>query len=990
MARSRASANYTITAEDRSRAGVLSAKRSFESLGGVVGKVSTGLALLGVAATFAPTQIIRQNAQVIDSYGKLSEKLGIGVTSYQAINDAAERAGIAQSTLNLALQKGLRGVSEAANGYGEAEKAISALGLSAEELQRSSPEERIFAILDALESLDDQGDKVAFAAKIFGSRGTDLVRLFSGEVRNAEKEIRALGLSLTEVDTAGVEAMNDELQRVQRNAALAGQAFTGRIAPDVQAAVAAVGDLGLTLLGSASAAEVLGTTLTTTVGLFGNGLEGLDNVYESLKIGLQTLNVGAAEVTDRLQGSAASADALQRTKDSLQELKDNLAGQVGDETVLERVKREAEENREAAQAAADEIERIRAEARARGNNPVDLLVDIKVKGGSASTATDKVREQVSKDFDSLLGTLREGSSSFEAELRARLDAADRFRSEFPGRASDALQAEIAAYEERDSALDQISGRTVDVGVEIEGDSEEAANTVLAGALALADAGAARDEILDAINARRNVRLDAVVTIDEAGAVVERLAAGTDALTEEGRRRVAAFAALQAPRVVAGVDLTDETGGAIATLSDGTRRLGIETTARDELLDSVTGGGTIDATVSLLDSAPDIARNIGTGTEAIRSAVGARADALAGLGEAANSVDLGVGLDFDIRFPDFSVGANEAQQQLQSDLELIAGYRQKFPAAINELAEAEVLAYARRDARLAEIRQEAAEARAEVEAPVRSGIDALQSALQTETQAVEAEYGRRRSLIREAGELGVVAEEEVTQLLEQSLRDRNERLRTIEEQREQERRESVQRSIGIGADVANGLLELGQQEVNSYIQINEQMTAEERKRAEASNRNNRKRFDDNKKYQSGQAIVNTLAGISQVIGDPSLDFYQKGFAIAAVTAQGAAVLGRIRAAEYGGGGSVGGVGGSGAAGGGGGSGSSSSGSTDGGSAGAAAGPTGPNITINVFSEDGLVDNDAFRQRIGRVIAENTDDGTNYFDDADPSRIRYNSG
>jgi len=81
MARSRARANYTITAEDRTRAGISSARRNFDALAVTAGKVGLGLAAIGTVGAGVATSIVAKNADILDSYGKLTQTLGISVGS---------------------------------------------------------------------------------------------------------------------------------------------------------------------------------------------------------------------------------------------------------------------------------------------------------------------------------------------------------------------------------------------------------------------------------------------------------------------------------------------------------------------------------------------------------------------------------------------------------------------------------------------------------------------------------------------------------------------------------------------------------------------------------------------------------------------------------------------------------------------------------------------------------------------------------------------
>mgnify|MGYP000713553557 CR=1 FL=1 len=64
-----------------------------------------------------------------DNLAKTADKLGIDIEVLQEFRFAAERAGIAQTTLDTAVQRFIRRTAEAAQGTGEAKAALKELGI---------------------------------------------------------------------------------------------------------------------------------------------------------------------------------------------------------------------------------------------------------------------------------------------------------------------------------------------------------------------------------------------------------------------------------------------------------------------------------------------------------------------------------------------------------------------------------------------------------------------------------------------------------------------------------------------------------------------------------------------------------------------------------------------------------------------------------------------------------------------------------------------
>lgn len=450
MPRSRASASYTITARDRTRAGVASARNSIRSLDTLVSRLGINFSILSAAAAAAPLGIVAANAPVIDSYGKLSETLGIAVESVQGFIDASERAGIAQNTLFTSLQRGLRRVSEAANGLGEARGALDELGLSATELERLAPEERIASILDAIRELDDEGDRVRVAAKIFDSEGVSLIRLTGDAVRDATDEMVSMGRALTEIDVSAVEQMNDDMQLLRSRGRSAAQVFTAEMAPAISGLVQLITGATDSMDGFRETSRFASETFIDVVGIIGNGVEGIDNFFSFLGVNLQRLNVLANSIGARF-GDEEDLAVLEGSQRILREMEDSLFAQTSDETFWSRLERQAGEARTASEAAAREIEDIRARL---GDTPITT------GGGTVDNLGNIDRERIAAEsgFDSLIATLADQREAIDLQYQARLETIERFRTALPERIQDATDAEVRALEARIDALAELDAR----------------------------------------------------------------------------------------------------------------------------------------------------------------------------------------------------------------------------------------------------------------------------------------------------------------------------------------------------------------------------------------------------------------------------------------------------------------------------------------------------------------------------------------------------
>lgn len=180
---------------------------------GLIAAVAASTAL-GVAAG----ALAAQTARYGDELAKTADKLGVTVDGLERLRYASERGGVGAGTLDMALQRMTRRLSEAAQGSGEAKGAIEELGLNAQALATMGPEKAILAISDALAGVPNQTDKVRLAFKFFDSEGVALVNMLgdgSAEVRALSAEFERLSGGLTDEQARAAEGFTDALLNAQ-------------------------------------------------------------------------------------------------------------------------------------------------------------------------------------------------------------------------------------------------------------------------------------------------------------------------------------------------------------------------------------------------------------------------------------------------------------------------------------------------------------------------------------------------------------------------------------------------------------------------------------------------------------------------------------------------------------------------------------------------------------------------------------------------------
>jgi hypothetical protein len=233
---------------------VLAAKdvsqKAFKSISGHVTALSKNIfslqgALVALAGGAGFGALVKSSFDLNDNLAKTSDRLGLTTEALAGLRHAGELTGVRTKTLDMAVQRMTRRISEAAQGSGVAADALDELGLSAQDLAKKSPDEALKDISDAMRGVKNQSDRVRLAFKLFDSEGVKLLNtldLGSKGLNAAAKEAQDFGLAISRVDAAAIEAANDSFSRAQ--AAIQGVAtvFAVELAPHLEMAATSFAD----------------------------------------------------------------------------------------------------------------------------------------------------------------------------------------------------------------------------------------------------------------------------------------------------------------------------------------------------------------------------------------------------------------------------------------------------------------------------------------------------------------------------------------------------------------------------------------------------------------------------------------------------------------------------------------------------------------------------------------------------------------------------
>jgi len=209
-------------------AGFKKSRRTVLSFGGAVEGMASklggiGAALAGIAGVAGIGVMIKNSAEAIDATGKLANELGMATERLGGYRHAAGLADVDNEKLTGGLRRFVRTVGLAKQGSKSAVEAFDAIGISAKDLATNSPENLFEEVSERLKAIEDPALRAAAVYDIFGKSGqemTNFLMLGKEGMASAQREAEKLGITVSGMDAAGVNIMNDSLTKV-------GESLTG-------------------------------------------------------------------------------------------------------------------------------------------------------------------------------------------------------------------------------------------------------------------------------------------------------------------------------------------------------------------------------------------------------------------------------------------------------------------------------------------------------------------------------------------------------------------------------------------------------------------------------------------------------------------------------------------------------------------------------------------------------------------------------------------
>jgi hypothetical protein len=190
-----------------------------------------GAAVGGVAA------FVQQTVDAADALGDMATKLSVNVEQLQALRYAAVQMGSSASALDRGLLMLTKNLGLAKAGSKEAATAFAGLGVPLSELVAMQPDQVLLRAADAIKALPTAAEQAAFATRLFGKSGLELLPILRGgsdEITKWTEQLRKVGGVASEDSIKNLGRVKEQLDLLSATFTALKIEFIGDFAPVIK------------------------------------------------------------------------------------------------------------------------------------------------------------------------------------------------------------------------------------------------------------------------------------------------------------------------------------------------------------------------------------------------------------------------------------------------------------------------------------------------------------------------------------------------------------------------------------------------------------------------------------------------------------------------------------------------------------------------------------------------------------------------------------
>lgn len=201
-------------------------------------KAVTAFATTVVAATTAIAALAVKTVNFGSEIDDNAQKLGVSTEAYQYWSLVLQRAGTDASQLSMAIRQMTEFTTQLSEGNGDALLSLQKLGIGYEEFMAMNTEQQLYAIVEALQGVESQTDKVQLAQEIFGNRVYQellpLLGMQQGSLEDLKDEFEGLGLIIADDTIKQTAALGDKFDNLVNSFKVGAFAIATDLLPEIE------------------------------------------------------------------------------------------------------------------------------------------------------------------------------------------------------------------------------------------------------------------------------------------------------------------------------------------------------------------------------------------------------------------------------------------------------------------------------------------------------------------------------------------------------------------------------------------------------------------------------------------------------------------------------------------------------------------------------------------------------------------------------------
>lgn len=190
--------------------------------------VSGAAALAGLAV-----KMVDFGSEIDDN----AQKLGMSTEGYQYWSLVLQRVGSDASQLSMSIRTMSQFTEQLAEGNGDALLSLQKLGIGYEDFMAMSTEDQLYAIITALQGVENQTDKVSLAQDILGTRTYQefmpLLNMQQGSLKDLKDEFEGLGLIIADDTIKQTAELGDKFDNLVNSFKVGAFAISTELLPEI-------------------------------------------------------------------------------------------------------------------------------------------------------------------------------------------------------------------------------------------------------------------------------------------------------------------------------------------------------------------------------------------------------------------------------------------------------------------------------------------------------------------------------------------------------------------------------------------------------------------------------------------------------------------------------------------------------------------------------------------------------------------------------------